>query len=111
MTTIRASCPACGDVELTIDDVLVRICTDDDRGAYHFRCPGCDVPVAKTAEPRIVDLLVSSGVRMEVWQLPAELWEDRSGPAITHDDILDFHTLLEDDGWFESLVSEVTLDR
>src|SRR4051794_40877382 len=107
VTTIRASCPTCGDVELTIRDVTVRVCAADNRGSYTFRCPECRANVAKDAEPRIVDLLVSSGVRMEVWQLPAELFEPRGGEPLTWDDLLDFHDLLKTDEWFADVIAQV----
>src|SRR5204863_1624469 len=83
VTTIRANCPGCGDVQLTADDLTVRVCADDERGSYCFRCPDCKRAVAKEASRRIVDLLVSSGVRMQVWRLPAELTENRVGPPLT----------------------------
>lgn len=79
----------------------MRVCLDDDRGSYCFRCPTCELAVAKDASARIVDLLASSGVRKEVWRLPAELAEVRSGPAIDHDDLLDFHLLLGRGDWFD----------
>lgn len=107
MTTIRASCPTCGDVELTVEDVTVLVCADDNQGSYAFRCPECLLAVSKGAEPRIVDLLVSSGVRMTVWHLPAELSEVHLGDPISHDDLLDFHLLLERGNWFDQL-SETT---
>ncbi len=113
MTTIRASCPECGDVQLRPSDLKVRVCVDDNAGAYCFACPFCGRSVAKPAERRIVDLLVSSGVKMEVWALPAELSESREGASINYDDLLDFHLLLEREGWFEELVgdsSETTND-
>jgi hypothetical protein len=66
--------------------------------------------VSKPAEPNVVDILVSSGVRMATWQLPAELFENRVGPAISHDDLLDFHHLLTDDQWFERLSALVDSD-
>ena len=94
VTTIRANCPSCGDVQLTADDLTVRVCADDERGSYCFRCPDCQGAVAKEASRRIVDLLVSSGVRMQVWRLPAELSESRVGAPLTPDDLLDFHLLL-----------------
>lgn len=97
MATIRASCPTCGDVELTTADVRVRVCINDDRGEYSFRCPICRMTVVKGAEPRTIDLLVASGVALDTWSLPAELSEPREGAPITHDDLLDFHALLEDD--------------
>ena len=93
MTTIRANCPTCGDVQLRANDLVVRVCSDDESGSYTFRCPTCTV----------VDLLVSSGVRMEVWRLPAELTEPRVGPTLQPDDLLDFHLMLEGDDWFGEL--------
>ncbi len=102
MATIRASCPDCGDVELTTQDVKVRVCLDDDRGEYRFTCPICTMVVVKPAEHRTIDLLVASGVHMDTWTLPAELFETRSGRQISHDDILDFHRLLAD----ESAIAE-----
>ena len=107
MTTIRASCPSCGDVDLTVEDVSVYVCADDRRGSYSFRCPECQLAVSKPAEPNVVDILVSSGVRMAVWQLPAELFEPKFGEPITHDDLLDFHHLLADETWFDRLAALV----
>jgi endogenous inhibitor of DNA gyrase (YacG/DUF329 family) len=107
VTTIRANCPSCGDVQLTADDLTVRVCADDERGSYCFRCPDCQRAVAKDASRRIVDLLVSSGVRMQVWRLPAELGESRVGPPLTPDDLLDFHLHLAGAGWFEELAAQV----
>ena len=107
MATIRASCPDCGDVELTTRDVTVRVCAADERGSYVFRCPTCRMAVTKAAEQRIVDLLVSSGVALEVWRLPAELSEQRVGEPLNHDDLLEFHELLQGDAWFATLSSMV----
>ena len=107
MTTIRANCPSCGDVQLTAHDLTVRVCADDERGSYCFRCPDCSGAVAKEASRRIVDLLVSSGVRMQVWRLPAELHESHHGSAFVPDDLLDFHLLLQEDGWFDRLAEQI----
>ncbi|HEX2576759.1 MAG TPA: hypothetical protein VHK88_10455 [Aquihabitans sp.] len=103
MATIRASCGTCGDVEVTSQDVTVRVCRDDNAGTYSFTCPVCALTVVKNAEPRIVELLVTSGVRLVTWSLPDELSEPKVGDPIDHDDLLDFHTLLETDGWMETL--------
>lgn len=107
MPTIRATCTDCGDVELTTADVRVRVCVEDNQGSYHFRCPSCQMSVVKPAEPRIVDLLVASGVEMATWTLPAELFETHQGPALTHDDLIDFHALLEGETWFAELEQQV----
>jgi len=87
--------------------LTVRVCADDERGSYCFRCPDCRRAVAKDASRRIVDLLVSSGVRMQVWRLPAELSEHPAGPALAPDDLLDFHLLLQTEGWYDGLAAEV----
>ena len=104
VATIRASCPTCGDVELTTRDVTVQVCSNNNQGSYSFLCPQCLLAVSKPAEARIVDLLVSSGVRLTVWHLPAELEEAREGDPITYDDLLEFHFLLQQDDWMELLV-------
>ncbi len=111
MTTIRAHCPSCGDVQLRASQLTVRVCSDDDTGSYCFRCPSCETAVAKAASARIVDLLVSSGVRMQVWRRPAELDEAHDGEPLTPDDLLDFHLLLEGDDWHEQLTEMVRRSR
>lgn len=107
MTTIRANCPSCGDVQLRAEQLTVRICADTEQGSYTFRCPSCAMAVAKDASQRIVDLLATTGVRMQVWRLPAELEERRNGPTLSSDDLLDFHLLLQTTDWFENLADEV----
>ncbi len=65
-TVIKASCHDCGDVELGVSDLEVRVCTQDEQGTYVFRCPSCQMSVVKPAEPRIVDMLVASGVSLNI---------------------------------------------
>jgi hypothetical protein len=83
----------------------VRICAEDRSGAYNFRCPECDTAVSKNAEDRIVQLLVAGGVRLDIWHLPAEIFEDHCGPTITHDDLLDFHLELQQEDWMLNLLA------
>ena len=104
VATIRASCPTCGDVELTTRDVGVQVCSTNNQGSYSFRCPHCRLAVSKPAEARIVDLLVSSGVRLTVWHMPAELEEPRAGAPISYDDLLEFHFQLQHEGWQDQLM-------
>ena len=107
MATIKATCPECGDVELTTRDMRVLVCADTNQGSYTFVCPDCRLAVAKPAEQRVIDVLVSSGVRLSVWELPAELAEEKAGPAITYDDILAFHFAMQETSWFEQLTAGV----
>ena len=109
MATIRASCPDCGDVEFTSEDVQVRVSGDDGSGTYAFHCPSCLVTVVKAAEARTIDLLVASGVPTVSDMIAADI-EGRpdEGAPLTHDDLLRFHDLLHrDDSWFTQLVSDL----
>ena len=94
---IRATCPDCGDVVVTREDMRVRICAEDSSGSYQFPCPSCDSSVVRDAEERIIQLLLAGGVEADVWHLPAEIFERPSGPPISHDELLDFHAALSDD--------------
>jgi len=97
MARIRASCPQCGDVELTVADVHVRICSTTSEGEYAFQCPSCTDTVTKQAESRTIDLLVASGVAVSTWAMPVERLIGGERSPITHDDVIDFHMMLSDD--------------
>lgn len=108
-TIVRATCPTCGDVELTVDDLAAIVCATTNEGSYAFQCPTCQLAVVKEAEGHVIDLLASAGVRLSVFELPAELEEPRSGDPFTHDDLLAFHDRLQQDDWFaevEALVAD-----
>ena len=89
MTTIKASCPTCGEVELTPADVSLVVCSHAPLSYYAFDCPGCTQEVRKPADDHVVSLLVSGGVPATVWAVPAEALEPRTGPPLTYDDLLD----------------------
>lgn len=97
MTTIRATCGTCGDVELTTEDVQVMISEDTGEGTYSFRCPLCQEVVVKGSPRHTIDLLVSAGVRYSTWGTPAEAPLDPTAPSFDYDDLLEFHALLADD--------------
>lgn len=98
-TRIRATCPACGEVELLAPDVTLKRCGLTGHSAYAFVCPSCWQLVTKPADERVAQLLISGGVRTEREDLPAEALEPRDGPPLTYDDLLDLHLLLESPGW------------
>lgn len=105
MTTIKATCPGCGEVDLTAEDILLRIGAARAVNTYGFTCPECAEFVEKPADERIVRLLLSGGVIPVPVHVPAEVLETHEGPAITYDDVLDFHEKLQSDDWFHELVS------
>ena len=106
MTTIKATCPDCGEVDLTADDILLRIGATKSVNTYGFSCPTCGEFIQKAADDRVVRLLLSGGVVPVPVHVPAEALEVHDGPTITHDDLLDFHHLLQDDAWFEELAGQ-----
>lgn len=100
---MRATCPTCGDVELTAADVQVQLCVTTAQSTYSFLCPSCAFIVNKEANDSVVESLTSAGSRLVAWTMPAELDEPKMGPRINHDDLLEFHLALEGDDWQREL--------
>jgi hypothetical protein len=115
MTTIKATCPCCGEVSLTPPDITLCVDPHDAEPAtYAFDCPGCGDIVRKTADDRVVRLLISGGVDPQSTPRTAPmrtLAERFEGPELTHDDLLDFHGLLREDDWFDRLVASTREGR
>jgi predicted RNA-binding Zn-ribbon protein involved in translation (DUF1610 family) len=86
MPIVRATCPACGDVVLSIGDLRL-----DLQGAakYQFECPCCEQVVTRGAPPRIVELLRASGVAIS----------EPGPPVITEDAVRSFVLALDHDDW------------
>ncbi|MBA2724435.1 MAG: hypothetical protein H0U53_00450 [Actinobacteria bacterium] len=103
MTTIKATCPGCGEISLTVDDIILRIGVVSKGSSYGFDCPGCEEFVQKPADERVVRLLLSGGVMPILVHIPAEALEVHEGPPVNHDDILAFHELLRTEDWFEAV--------
>ena len=104
MTTIRATCPTCGEVGLTPDEVELHVDPTGHRQAsYCFDCPSCLELISKPADERIVRLLASGGVPVREWA-PVEEARSPQHPPLTPDDLLDFHELLRGDGWFDDVI-------
>ncbi|MGH8900856.1 MAG: hypothetical protein ACRDYA_04030 [Egibacteraceae bacterium] len=129
MTTIKATCPGCGEVGLMPGEIELRV--DRSGGGasfYAFTCPSCLDVIRKPADDRAIRLLISGGVHIlsleatpapeatpaskatpslgaTPWPKAHSLAERFDRPPITHDDLLDFHGLLERDDWFDDLVA------
>jgi len=98
MTTIKTSCPLCGDVELTPSQIRAvqyfgRLAN---QSYYEFDCTGCNEVVRKDASREIIALLRSGFVTITPMVVPAEVLElPADGPVLTADDVLDFTIWLE----------------
>lgn len=120
MTRIRATCPSCGEVELTADELVLSVVGSpvDTDTTYRFTCPDCSNTVVKNADARIARMLTTGGVEVEYTsatrlddELAALLEQHHpelptGGPAFTFDDLLDFHDLLDGDTWFASVLED-----
>jgi hypothetical protein len=87
------------------------VCTADEQATYSFLCPRCHVITNKPADDWVVGQLVSAGVKLVHWDLPAELSETHTGPPISYDDVLNFHFELKADNWLEELTAEANRPR
>ncbi|MHB8340082.1 MAG: hypothetical protein ACYDB7_02780 [Mycobacteriales bacterium] len=105
MTTIKATCPTCGEVDLTPEQVRLVVCGNGPLSYYGFDCPTCLEDIRKPADEHIVSLLTSGGVRPSVWSIPAEALEPHPGPALGYDDLLDFALQLASDDLLAALAA------
>ncbi len=69
MTTIKTTCSRCGDVELAPHDLVLELDPSEDAGAYRFTCPVCALVERRPANPRVVSVLLATGVTFEVVRL------------------------------------------
>jgi hypothetical protein len=113
MTTVRCTCPTCGDVQTTISNITLLLFEGrkDVDGEYRFRCPECNTIVLKPAPINIINLLYQSGAPTEVVEPSIELLErprPEDAAPIDMDDILELGLALEQDeeGWWSRLLGE-----
>jgi len=121
MTTIRTTCPRCGEVDMGPESILLSVAQGGREGSYRFTCPTCYDGVEKRADRKIVALLVSAGVDVagrgggpEEERTEPMFDQERSdpreprpeGPPITADDLIDFHFLLQDDCYIQEFLAQ-----
>ena len=66
MTTIKTTCEKCGDVELEPGDLALELDPTQESGVYLFTCPHCIGVQRRPANPRVVNVLLATGVSYEV---------------------------------------------
>ncbi|MGH2768571.1 MAG: hypothetical protein ACRDIF_06410 [Actinomycetota bacterium] len=101
MVIIRATCPGCGEVDLKAEQIHLLIPGGGEAGTYRFSCPVCGEQVEKSADSRVVSLLISGGVKPERLGEP---FPARSHPPISYDDLLDFHLQLQSEHAIEAFL-------
>ncbi|MFA5787540.1 MAG: hypothetical protein WDA71_11285 [Actinomycetota bacterium] len=108
MKIIKAACPLCGGVDLEASAISLRISPVPGASAYSFVCPECASLVEKPADGRVIQLLLSGGVRAQALDVPAEVLERHAGPPISYDDVLDFALAVSSPERFERGISELS---
>lgn len=109
-TMIKATCPTCGEVCLTPDQMVVHVDHAAGRSRYTFTCPDCGADVSKPADSRIVGLLACGGVEVRTLAEPTGLARPFAGPAVCHDDLLDLHFALADDTQVAQVLQRLAVD-
>lgn len=97
MALIKVTCFSCGDVELSSDQVIISSCEATNESVYSFFCSTCGLLAVRHTPPNVVDILLAAGCPKRIWKMPDELLDPKRSdivPAITHDDVLDFHQAL-----------------
>lgn len=92
MTTVRTSCPFCGDIDLPITAiVLVTVQGQPELDRYQFTCDQCGHYVTKHADARVVAALRKGNADETITIVPDETKDPaRNNPnPITWDDLLD----------------------
>ena len=109
MTTIRTTCPRCGEVDMGPESIVLSVKDEGSEGTYSFVCPVCTEDVEKQADRKIVALLVSAGVTVassgQAGPPPAAP-ERMHGPALTLDDLIQFHFQLQNDDYLARFLAE-----
>ena len=106
MAAIRAQCFACGVVDLSAEQISLHLHPSGARGAYRFTCPHCRSEIDRPANQETVALLLAVGVEVGARDEasttgrtlpPEDRSPDPQAPALTLDDVITFHFLLDSD--------------
>ena len=83
-----ASCPRCGDLDVSAEQMWLVLTDRSERDHYFFHCPGCGQHVRRKAHAITVRLLERL-VPVERIEIPTEALEPHDGPPLTEDDLID----------------------
>lgn len=104
MTIIRATCPTCGDVRLAASQVTIRTCVGRSGGEYRWKC-ACGI-VVKWAEEHIIEILRSSHIKEEIWELPLEMMERPVDGTLSEDDLIDLELAFANGTFFDQITKK-----
>ena len=94
---LKTTCECCGEIELPVDRVVLRICEHEERGVCVFRCPSCSRRFVREANDAMIVMLLAVGIEVSMWSSAVTGPVDGDLPAITHDDLATFRHHLGQD--------------
>jgi hypothetical protein len=97
MVRVKSRCWKCGEVALSLEDILLVEHGDGEGTYYSFICATCDVAQAYPADNRFIDFMRMNGCEPIVLESPIEIKEAAEAPPLTWDDLLDFHLQLQEE--------------
>lgn len=97
MTFVKTTCEHCGEIELPVDRVVLRICENEDSGVCVFRCPTCGERFVREANDAMIVMLLAVGIEVSMWSSAVTGPVDGDLPAITYDDLATFRRHLGQD--------------
>ena len=110
MSFLKTTCDRCGEIELPVARVLLRIDPTTSTRSCVVRCPLCGDRFLKEANEAMVALLLTVGIEVSMWTgrfgSSSESFgagSDSDGVSstepITHDDLVEFRKLLRSDNY------------
>jgi hypothetical protein len=94
---LEAKCTWCGPVVVQRDGVWVFV-SERGAGLFVFLCPDCRRENYRSITISDLEALALAGILPAEGRAPFELLEDRSGPPIGWDDLIDFHQAIRGNG-------------
>lgn len=92
---VHATCRWCGEIQVGLDELRCSArLAEDPGGLCEFRCPVCDRLVLRAVAAEESAMLLEAGARLLGGAIPFELLEERSGPPVSWDDVLDLRLAL-----------------
>ena len=92
---VQGRCPTCGPLTLLPGDVTCSVPDPEAPGLAEFHCPVCDRAVFYPLTPQDAKVLLLLGGRKATGPVPLELIEEKSGPPVSLDELVDLHLELE----------------
>ncbi len=97
MVRVKSRCWKCGEVALSLEDILLVEHGDGDGTFYSFICSTCGGAQAYPADNRFIDFMSMNGLDPIVLDPPIECKEAEDEPPLSWDDLLDLHLELRED--------------